>query len=74
MKEWQDAKVEDILGDIKVLMQFSFTCRGVFSPLCAFYGGFVAQECIKAITNKFTPANQAFYSNCNEVLPAFELK
>lgn len=43
----------------------------MFSPLCAFFGGFVAQEIVKAITGKFTPANQAFYYDSSEVLPAF---
>ena len=36
----------------------------------AFIGGFVAQEIIKAITNKFTPLKQLFYMDCIEVLPA----
>jgi hypothetical protein len=52
---WKDAKFDDIKGDLKLLFQFAFTARGVFNPLCAFYGGFVAQEAIKAITSKFTP-------------------
>jgi molybdopterin/thiamine biosynthesis adenylyltransferase len=43
----------------------------VFNPLCAFQGGVVAQECIKAITNKFTPIHQAFYYDALEVLPEF---
>jgi len=36
--------------EMKFFLLFSFTCQGVFNPLCAFLGGFVAQECIKAIT------------------------
>lgn len=50
---------------------FAFQCRGVLNPLCAFMGGFVAQEVIKAITHKFTPTNQLFYYDATEVLPDF---
>jgi len=46
----------------------------VFNPLCAFLGGFVAQECIKAITQKFSPANQLFYYDAVEVLPDFDVE
>ena len=45
----------------------------MFNPLCAFIGGFVAQECVKAITQKFTPAHQLFYYDAVEVLPAFDV-
>jgi tRNA A37 threonylcarbamoyladenosine dehydratase len=44
----------------------------VFNPLTAYFGGFVAQEIVKAITNKFTPVNQAYYYNACEVCPDFE--
>jgi hypothetical protein len=37
--------------------------------MAAFFGGFVAQEAVKAITQKFTPAIQAFYYDASEVLP-----
>ena len=53
---------------------FSFTCSGVFNPLCAFMGGFVAQECVKAITQKFSPTHQVFYYDALEVLPEFDPK
>ncbi|CAD8207678.1 unnamed protein product [Paramecium octaurelia] len=43
-----------------------------FPPLAAYLGGFVSQEIIKALTNKFTPINQAYYFDCIEVLP-FEI-
>jgi len=39
--------------------------------MAAFFGGFVAQECVKAITQKFTPAIQSFYYDASEVLPEF---
>lgn len=37
--------------------------------MAAFFGGFIAQEVVKAITQKFTPAIQAFYYDASEVLP-----
>jgi len=40
------------------LQYLSFTSRGCFAPLCAFLGGVVAQEALKALTGKFTPVNQ----------------
>ena len=52
---------------------FSFTSTGVFNPLCAFLGGFAAQECVKAITQKFSPVFQLFYYDATEVLPAFKV-
>lgn len=51
------------------LRQFSLTCQGVFNPLCAFIGGFVAQEIVKAMTNKYTPLNQTMYYDSSELLP-----
>jgi ubiquitin-activating enzyme E1 len=42
---------------------FSFTCSGTFAPLCAFYGGLAAQEAFKAITGKYMPINQYFFTD-----------
>ena len=53
----------------KIIRIFSFTCQGVFSPLAAFMGGYVAQEAIKGITQKFMPTKQFFYTDCIEVVP-----
>jgi len=44
--------------DRKRLQYLAFTARGCFAPLCAFLGGMVAQEALKALTGKFTPVNQ----------------
>ena len=44
----------------------------MFNPLAAFFGGFVAQEIVKAITGKFSPTNQFFYYDAMEVLPEFD--
>ena len=59
---------------IKLFYLFSFQSQGVFNPLCAFLGGFVAQECIKAITGKFSPVHQLFYYDASEVLPALSVE
>ena len=40
-----------------------------FPPLCAYLGGFAAQEVIKAITNKYSPINQIVYQDCLELIP-----
>ncbi|CAK77506.1 unnamed protein product (macronuclear) [Paramecium tetraurelia] len=45
-----------------------YSVQGEFSPLSAYLGGFVSQEAIKGITNKFTPVQQLFYVDCTEVL------
>lgn len=42
--------------------------EGNFPPLNAFLGGYVSQEVIKAITNKYMPTNQWLYLDCLEVL------
>ncbi len=56
----------------KVLTALALTARGVFNPLTAFLGGFATQECVKAITNKFSPLKQLLYFDSIELLP--ELK
>jgi len=38
--------------------QLSYTARGSLAPLCAFMGGVVAQEALKALTGKFSPLSQ----------------
>ena len=43
--ERYDMKEDDLKPDshnLKFFYVFSFTCQGVFNPLCAFMGGFVA--------------------------------
>jgi molybdopterin/thiamine biosynthesis adenylyltransferase len=68
---------EDLKDDsamVKMFYLFSFQYQGVFNPLCAFLGGLVAQEAIKAITHKFTPTMQLFYYDAVEVLPEFSVK
>eukprot|EP00347_Sterkiella_histriomuscorum_P017580 403348792 len=76
-KRYPDMKSEEQNAEsfeTKFIYLFSFTCQGVFNPLCAFLGGFVAQECVKAITQKFVPTSQVFYYDALEVLPTFDPK
>mmetsp|Transcript_19576 Transcript_19576/g.30121 ORF Transcript_19576/g.30121 Transcript_19576/m.30121 type:complete len:181 (+) Transcript_19576:15212-15754(+) len=53
-KKEAEANKLDFPGDedkgLKLLYLFAFQAQGVFNPLCAFVGGYVAQECVKAIT------------------------
>jgi hypothetical protein len=44
------------------------TCKGNFPPLCAFMGGFVSQEIIKAITQKYKPTKSLFYCDFIEIV------
>ena len=51
---------------------FSLTCRGYLPPLCAFFGGFVAQEIIKGVTQKYKPVNPSIFMEFSEILPQTE--
>ena len=46
---------------------FEKTLAASFGPLCAFIGGVVAQEVVKAITKKYMPIKQEFYYDCLEL-------
>jgi hypothetical protein len=43
--------------------------KGSFAPMCAYIGGIVSQEIIKAITQKFSPIHQYQYFDCAELFP-----
>ena len=62
-KPEEEAKLEVILK------RFSLTCLGSFPPLSALLGGYAAQEIVKALTNKYRPTKQFFYTDVLEVLP-----
>ena len=68
-KRLEDYKPQDDKRYIILMRLFSFTCTGVFAPLSAFMGGYASQEIVKAITNKFMPTRQFFYTDCYEVIP-----
>lgn len=52
-----------------MLAKFCMTAQGQLPPMAAFIGGFIAQEAIKAITNKYTPIQGFFYTDAIEVIP-----
>lgn len=49
--------------------KFSCTCSGYLPPLVAYFGGFLSQEIIKAITQKFKPLHSTFYIDSEEIIP-----
>ena len=61
-------KEEFTLEKEGVVRKLSFTSRGTFPPLCAFMGGYVAQEAIKAITKKYMPTHSLFYCDFNNIV------
>ena len=66
----EDYEEKERFKDLAHVFGQKFSCS--IGPLCAFVGGKVAQEIVKAITGKFSPANQFFYYDAIEVLPEFE--
>ena len=69
-----DNKIELNENQQKLLQKIIFTHMVQFSPLCAYLGGFAAQEVIKSITNKYSPANQIIYQDCLELIPDINIK
>ncbi|XP_012944645.1 ubiquitin-like modifier-activating enzyme 6 [Aplysia californica] len=59
-------KVENV--DENMLGLISKCAAGCLAPLCAVFGGVVAQEALKALTGKFTPLNQWLLLDCREVV------
>ncbi|KAJ1918876.1 E1 ubiquitin-activating protein [Mycoemilia scoparia] len=57
----------DINDDI--VKQISYQAHGNLSPMVALFGGIVAQEVLKSVTNKFTPINNFLYFDSLESLP-----
>lgn len=69
-------KNSNILNDIKLSMDlfkevFNNT-TGDLPPMCAFFGGIVAQEVLKCCSSKFFPIKQWFYFDSLESLPSPE--
>lgn len=63
------AKSIDADIDEKTVQELSFQAAGELAPVNAVIGGFVAQEVLKAISGKFTPAVQHTYFDSLESLP-----
>lgn len=55
--------------DEKVLEALAFQASGDLSPMVAVFGGFVAQEVLKAVSAKFHPMQQNMYFDSLESLP-----
>ncbi|KAJ3425836.1 ubiquitin-like modifier-activating enzyme [Anaeramoeba flamelloides] len=55
--------------DFDLIQKMSFTAKGKISPIASVMGGFVAQECVKAVTAKYTPLNQWLQFDCRELYP-----
>jgi hypothetical protein len=43
------------------IKRFSYVYSGYLPPLGAYLGGFISQEIIKAITQKYKPLDSVFY-------------
>lgn len=61
------AKLEEI--DETLLATFAHVCRGNLNPINATIGGMVAQEVMKACSEKFMPIVQWLYFDATECLP-----
>lgn len=60
--------------ELETLYLMGLTYQVQFPALCAYFGGFAAQEAIKGITNKFTPVNQVMFHDVSEILPKLNIK
>lgn len=52
----------------KILYMHDESLNVNLAPLCAFLGGVVAQEIVKAMTQKFMPIKQVAYVSCSELI------
>lgn len=50
-----------------LISKLYYTSESKFPPLCALYGGVVAQEAIKSVTNKFSPFQQWIHIECTDL-------
>lgn len=61
--------VLDNLADSEnLLKRFALSCSGHISPMCAYTGGILGQEVLKACSGKFGPIQQWFYCDAVECL------
>ena len=64
------AKKIDADADEKVLTELAYQATGDIAPMNAVFGGFVAQEVLKAVSAKFHPMIQHMYFDSLESLPS----
>jgi len=65
-----EAQIEDVESKKALWKLLANTAGTQLAPLCAALGGFVAQEALKAIMQKFTPLQQWMYFGAEEIIPA----
>jgi ubiquitin-activating enzyme E1 len=58
----------DVAENKDIILRLALCCQGHISPTCAFIGGALGQEILKACSGKFTPMQQWFYYDCVEAL------
>jgi len=56
--------------DDKLIQQLAFQAQGDLSPMVAVFGGWAAQEVLKAVSGKFGPTFQWLYFDSLESLPS----
>jgi molybdopterin/thiamine biosynthesis adenylyltransferase len=53
--------------DVELIESLAAIASGTFAPLVGLIGGTLAQECIKAVSGKYTPLNQFFHYDFREL-------
>ena len=56
--------------DVELLQKIFSGSQAVLSPMCALIGGVAGQECLKALSKKFTPISGFLYMESLECIPA----
>ena len=64
------AKKAEVEIDEKLIQQVAFQAQGDLSPMVAVFGGWGAQEVLKAVSGKFGPTFQWLYFDSLESLPS----
>lgn len=67
-KQFPDIVNEDDIND-DLIKELAYGSRGDLPGMVAFYGGFLAQEVLKACSGKFVPIKQWLYFDSLESLP-----
>jgi len=57
----------------RLLKNLAYGARAILSPMCAFLGGFVGQEVLKACSGKFMPIKGFLFFDAEECLPHEDL-
>lgn len=68
-KKFVEAEKIEVDLDEKLIKELSYQAMGDLNPIAAFFGGFTAQEVLKAVSGKFHPIKQWMYFDSLESLP-----